>query len=184
MSVVTDTHIVNLTLGTMVDYLRIKMIDEIDVADPTRASVIKKGLLQTQKTQNHIQIGVTGGDHEDPNYKDGILSLGDLPEIGFIMDPREIGGGQMWMRRFVARLEIYYIVQRFDEDTAHEHAYNTLGRLMSLIEQAPVAGLTDTFGEKAIKTFCFANTFFESGGPPASYIFRGKILFQVLTERP
>lgn len=184
MSTIADTQIVNLILTEMVTYLTQKMRTEIDPDDPSYAVIVKKGLLQTQKTQNNVQIGVTGGDHEDPNYKDGILTLGDLPSIGFEMDPREIGGGQMWMRRFVARLECYYIVQRFTEDQAHEVAYNTLGRLMANIEKAPIAGIRDTFGEEAIKAFCFANSFFESGGPPASYIFRGKILFQVLTERP
>ncbi len=184
MSTIADTHIVNLILDGMVTHATTQMITNVDIENPSRATIVKKGLLQTQKTQQHVQIGFTGGDHEDPNYKDGILTLGDMPSIGFEMDPREIGGGQMWMRRFVARLECYYIVQRFSEDVAHEIAYNTLGMLMSNIENAPVTGLQDTFGERAIKVFCFANSFFESGGPPASYIFRGKILFQVLTERP
>lgn len=184
MSTAEDTQIVNLILETMVTHLLTKMKTEIDNDDPTQADIVKMGLLQVAKTLDNTQIGISGGDHEDPNYKDGILTLDDLPSIGWTTDPREIGGGQLWFRRFVAKIEVYYILQAFDETTAHKHAYNTLGRLMYNIENAPIAGLTDTYGETALKVFCFANSFFESGGPPASYIFRGKVLFQVLTERP
>jgi hypothetical protein len=92
------------------------------------------------------------------------------------------------MRRGVAKLECFYIrpvsSEKFNEDRAHEIAYDTLGRLMSVIETAPVEGITDDFGEKVIKIFCYANTFFESGGPPNNYIFRGKVFWAIFTERP
>src|SRR5258706_15261400 len=113
-----------------------------------------------------------------------MITIEDHPKIGFIVDPREIGGGQMWMRGFVARLECNYIVAGLEESDAHKHAYNVLGKLMANSELAPIGGIVDSFGEVAIQAFVFSNTMFESGGPPASFIFRGKVLFQVLTERP
>lgn len=177
------SQIVNQILDAYVSHLTNAMITTQTDTDLV-ADVVKKGLLQITKTTKNVQIGVTGGDHEDPNYRDAIVTVDDLPNAGFVIDPREIGGGQYWMRRFVAKLEVYWIIQRFNENVAHDKAYEILGRLMSNIENAPVNGLVDSYEERAIKPFLYANTFFQSGGPPASYIFRGKVQFQVLTERP
>ena len=180
----TPTQVINLILDALVASITAAMKTPIDPTDITYVDVVKKGLLQTDKTKENVQIGITGGDHEDPKYTDGIAALGDLPNIGFYVPNREIGGGEMWWRRGVARLECFYIRERLTEDEAHEAAYNTLGRLMQTIPLTSMSGLTDSFGEHAIKLFCFGNTMFESGGPPKTYIFRGKVLWQALTERP
>lgn len=178
------TQVVNLILDALVEHLTETMQTNISEDDLTYADVVKKGLLQSNKTQKNVQIGVTGGDHEDPLYTDGIVTLEKLPNIGFTLPAREIGGGQMWWRRGVARIDCFFVRERLTEDEAHEAGYDVLGRLLSSIEDTSLYGLTDDYGEHAIKVFCFGNTYFESGGPPKSYIFRGKVLWQCLTERP
>lgn len=179
-----ETQILNLVLDELVSHLTLKCQTEIDVHDLTYADVVKKGLLQENKTQKNIAIGVTGGDHEQPDLMDGIATLETLPNIAMKIPPREVGGGEIWARRGVARLDCYFIRERLTESQAHEAAYNVLGRVMSEIPKAPVRGLVDSFGERCTLAFCYGNTFFESGGPPKAYIFRGKVLWLIFTERP
>lgn len=179
------SQVINILIDRMVAQVKETMQSYIDPNDLTYVDVVKKGLLQTDKVKENVQIGITGGDHEDPEYKDGIIDLARMPNVG--MRPqyaREIGGGQMWWRRGVARLEIFYVREKLTEDAAFEAAYEILGRLSSTIEQTNLNGLMDSFGEQPVELFCFGNTFFESGGPPKNFIFRGKILWQCLTERP
>jgi hypothetical protein len=182
------SQIMNLVLDALVEHVNQYMHDDLPEDDPIRAKVVKKGLLQTGKLENITQIGITGGDHEKPDDLDAIMGMESLPDIGFTIPAREIGGGQIWMRRGVAKLECFYTRplnnEKLTEDRAHEVAYETLGRLLSVIETAPVRGLVDSYGEKAFEIFCYSNTFFESGGPPNNYIFRGKVLWAILTERP
>lgn len=178
------THVVNMLLDRLVAHVNQRMIADIPVGDPTRADVVKKGLLQTEKIQKNIQIGITGGDHEDITYTDGIVQLERMPNVAFFPPAREVGGGQAWWRRGVARLEVFLVQGSFSESVAHDVAYAILGRLMSSFEDVDLSGCTDSFGEHAVKMFCFGNSYFESGGPPTQYIFRGKVLWQCLTERP
>jgi len=177
------SHIVNLLLGKMVEHLTATMQTPISEDDVTYADIVKKGLLQENKAKKNIAIGVTGGDHDDPEMTDGVVTLGKHPDIGFMLPPREIGGGQMWWRRGVIRVECFFIREKLEEDEAFDAAYEVLGRLMGNLETVNLSGLTDDKGERAIKLFCFANTFFESGGAPKSFIFRGKVSWICLTER-
>jgi len=178
------TMIVNLVLDRLLVEITKKMQTDIPVNDSTRAVVVKKGLLQQAKVQNNVAIGIIGGDHEDPSYRDGIVTLETMQDISQNFPAREIGGGQLWWRRGVAMIECFYIQQQFTESVAHDQAYAVLGRLLSVIEQIPMHPLVDDYGERAIKIYCHSNTFFESGGPPNQYIFRGKVFWSVMTERP
>ena len=177
------TQIVNLVLDAFVQFYKEQLQDSLPVDDPLRPDIIKKGLLQQEKLESNIQLGVQGGDHDNPEDMDAIVTLDKLPDIGIYVPAREIGGGQIWMRRGVVRVECFYINEQLTEDEAHEQAYNVLGHVMRLVEDAPINGLVDDFSERAIRAFCYANTYFESGGPPTSFIFRGKVFFAFLTER-
>lgn len=177
------TQIVDMILDRMVESLSVSMVTEVaDVKE--KANLVKKGLLQVNKIEKRIEIGVTGGDHEDPNYRDGIVSLNDIPDIAQNFAAREVGGGQSWYRRGVARLECYLLTDGLSEKLAFTRAYNVLGRLLASIETIPIYDLVDSYGERGVRIYCFGNTYFESGGPPTQYIFRGKIFWQALTERP
>ncbi len=175
------SQIVDMVLDEMVDFYTSQLSA---LADELHPDIIKKGLLQENKLESNIQLGIQGGDHELPDDMDAIITLDKLPDIGIYVPAREIGGGQIWMRRGVIRVECFYINEQLTEDEAHAQAYTVLGHVMSRVEDVPINGLTDEFGERAIRAFCYANTFFESGGPPTSFIFRGKVFFAFLTERP
>ena len=179
------THVMNLVLDALVMSVTQKMQTSIDPADLTYADVVKKGLLQTDKVGKNVQVGFQGGDHQDPEQKDSISSLQRIPDIGVYVPEREVGGGQSWWRRGTAQIECFFVRQRLTEDEAFVAGYEVLGRLMSSIEEVNLSGMTDDFGEIALHhPYCYANTFFESGGPPKTYIFRGKVLWMILTERP
>jgi len=180
------TQIVDLLLDRLVRDLTLTMRTNITPAtNPVRADLVKKGLLQENKLQKNVQIGVTGGDHEDPNYRDGIVTLTELPNIGWRVPVREVGGTEMWWRRGIVRIETYFVgATALNEDTAHKYGYEILGRVEETVAACYVSDLVDSFDEHAQLMFCFGNTYFEGGGPPQSYIFRGKVFWTCLTERP
>jgi hypothetical protein len=179
------TQAVDMILDAIVAQLLIKMRTGIATTHLEYADIIKKGLLQEDKTRKNIGLGVQGGDHEDPEYKDGIVSLERMPNIAMNAYPREIGGGETWWRRGVVRIECFFIRERLTENEAFTAAYSVLGRLENAIDTLNLSGIApDSYGERPILIYCFGNTFFESGGPPKTYIFRGKVLWQCLTERP
>lgn len=178
------TQITNLVLDAFVAHLTTVCQTNISTTDLSYADVVKKGLLQENKTRKNIAIGLTGGDHEQPDLVDGIATLETLPNIAMKIPPREIGGGEIWARRGVAKLECFFIRERLTETEAFAAGYTVLGRVLSEIPKAPVRGLTDSFGEKCVLAYCYGNTYFESGGPPKAYIFQGKVMWLIFTERP
>jgi len=177
-------HAVVLLLNKMLEHLTVRMKEEIPDDDPTQADIVKIGLLTDSKTRKNIQLGIMAGDHDNPEELDGIVTLDKLPDIGMIFPAREIGGGQMWMRRGIVKIECFFIKERLTEAEATQRAYEVMGRLTQAIEETPIAEIPrDSFGERIITLHCYASTFFETGGPPTSYIFRGKALWAAFTEK-
>jgi hypothetical protein len=162
------------------------MITDVSPSELWRASVVKKGLLQENRIKQNIQIGVAGGDHENPSYNDGLTTTdGFSKQIAWKVPVREFGGGEQWWRRGVVRVECFYVAAHaMSEELAHVNAYQCLGMVMQTVANTYVSDLKDEFGEKASLIFVYENTFFESGGPPKAYIFRGKVLWAALTGRP
>lgn len=178
-------HIVPMIVDRIVEELTLVCIDNVPHSDPTRLNKIKAERFQEDPTNENLRIAVMGGDFSDPSQKDGIVTLkeGSNARVGFTIDPREIGGTQMWYRKGLVYLELFFIVDQVPEMVARERAYTILGRIQNHIEKIRVSDLTDDFGEHAIKLFHTQNDFFRSGGPPSSYLYRGNLLWECLTER-
>lgn len=177
-------HVVPMLLMAMKDQLTLRLQSEIPDDDPTKADVVKLGLLFENKTKKNIQIGINSGDHDLPDELDGIASMKKLPEIGISYPTREIGGGQTWMRRGVVKFECFFIRERLGEEAAFQRAYEVLGRLTQAIEETPINTIPkDSFGERIVSIHCYASTCYESGGPPANYLFRGKAYWAIYTEK-
>jgi len=190
------TMITNLILHRLKTHLTNEMMTKITVGDPTRAVEVKLGRFQESPLMKNVYVSISGGDQQDPELADGVLTVKSTApgwQPGFDMWPREIGGGnddgsipggaEMWWRRGRIQLGCFYVNSNFEEEVAMAYAYETLGRLIKSVDTCPVNNLIDSFGELAVKIFSFSSNFFESGGPPKQYIWRGSVKFQVLTER-
>jgi len=180
----STTQIVYLIVDALRDYLLNVCQTQVDSADPTRADVVQIGRYRDEPVIKNIHLGVIGGDPDDINYKDGILTLEDMDNIGYRFPVGEIGGGRLWWRRGVIQVGCYFINQQYSQEVAAGYAYTVLGRIEAAVPQCYVGSLVDSFGEQAIMISCYGNTFTESGGPPGSYIWRGKVYWSCLTHRP
>lgn len=191
------TQINNLILHALKNHLTLKLQTEIAEDDPTRAVEVKLGRFQESPLMKNVYVSISGGDQQDPELSDGILTVRAASpgwQPGFEMYPREIGGrwdddddsipggAEMWWRRGRIQIGCFFVTQNFEEEIAMEYAYETLGRLTKAVNTCPVGGIKDSFGECAVKIFCFASNFFEGGGLK-QFIWRGSVKFQVLTER-
>jgi hypothetical protein len=176
--------ITTLLVNALKDHLDDIMRTSISTSDPTRADIVKVGRFQDDPLKNNIYIAISNGDPEKLEWVDGIVTVNSMDDIDFHLDPREIGGGQAWWRRGVVQVGCYFVREQYNEEQALEYAHTVMARASSNIENVDLNGLIDDFGEKAQIMFCYSRTFFESGGPPDSYIWRGKVHWQCLTERP
>jgi hypothetical protein len=178
-------HIVPMIVDRIVEGLTKVCITDIPYGDHTKLNGIKAGRYQEDPNQTSLRASVQGGDLEDPSLMDGIVSnpTNNDTKLAFHLDAREIGGAQMWYRRGVVRLELFFIPENLKEEVAREYAYTILGRIQSNLELIHVSDLYDDYGEHAIKLFHTQNSFYSSGGPPSSYTWRGKLVWECLTER-
>lgn len=178
----TSLGMVPQILIKMRDHLTYYLQTSIPEDDESRADVVKLGRFQDNPLRKNIYVAISPGDPDDPNWLDGIVTLESMKNIGFYVDPREVGGGQMWWRRGIAQIGCFFIREKYTEEDAMMYAYTALGRLLHNIENIDLSGTIDTNNEVAVKMFMYGHTFHESGGPPKSYIWRGKVLWQCLTE--
>lgn len=184
LPITQDRQVLPLILHAMKDHLVSSLVTNQLPEDPIYFDVVKIGRWQDDPKRKNVHLAISGGDAEDFKYMDGIATLDDLDDLGFYVPAREFGGGQSWWRRGTIQIGCYFIRERYEEEVAVEYAYAALGRLMAEVENVDVTNLEDDFGERAIRIFLYGNSFFQSGGPPRSYIFRGKLLWACLTERP
>ncbi len=178
-------HIVPMIVSRIASEVTRVCITDVPFKDPTRLSEVKIGRFQEDPAQSVLRASVQPGDLEDPNLMDGIVTLKENQNtrVGFTVAPREIGGTQLWYRRGVVRLELYFIMENVLESIAMDRAYIILGRIQSNIEGFQISDLTDDYGEHAIKLFHTQNSMYQSGGPETSYLWRGKLIWECLTER-
>jgi hypothetical protein len=186
------TMITNLLLQRLKSHLTAAMITSVAEDNPTRAGTVKIGRFQDNPVKSAIYISISGGDQSDPELIDGILDArAQSPgwQTGFNMFSREIGGdaeghsSAFWWRRGRIQVGCFFIKTPMSEEEAAENAYEVLGRLTYAVDHCSVANIRDDYGEQAILLTAFASNFFESGGPPNQYIWRGSVKWQCLTGR-
>jgi hypothetical protein len=181
----TDTMIADLIVHQIVDSLTAAMKTAIAIDDPTYVSNIQAYRFQEDPIVAQNNIYVSTGDPDNPNYTDGLINSKGMENLGLRVPAGEIGGGHLWWRRGRARLGCFFILENCTQTEAGTYAHNILGRAMKTIESTSVNFLVDTFGERGhSKVRVHSSTFHESGGPPTSYIWRGDIFWQALTQRP
>jgi len=167
-------------LADLTDYCH----DQVDAADPLWVSKLKIGRWQEDPVTRVNHIAILGGDSADPDMVDGLTSLRATEyRSGFYIPTREVGGTEMWYRRGIVEIGMFFTQKGYDEDYARSISYALLGRVERRMPRIRVADLRDDSEEHGVKVFMIGNTMFQSGGPPASYIWRAKVKWQCLTER-
>lgn len=168
------TTAVVLILERIRDYLEEKIPE---------ADVIKLGRLQDNPNIKKKYITVNPGNTNDTTTRDGIVSLGEMQNIAYMVPAREVGGGQFWWRRGVLDVGYYTIQDKLTIDESFNAAFEFLEKIHDAMDKIKVSDLKDSYGEQAIHLFVYSSIFTQGGGPPASYLFRGQIFWQVLTAR-
>jgi hypothetical protein len=150
--------------------------------------VVKGGRLQDNPLKYDIYICVHIGDPDNPNnWLDGsVANTKDaLDRREFAYPAAEVGpGGKMWWRRFTVEFGYYGIKTKTDRDESRRIADITRGRIaLAIARSTRLGGLRDIFGECVVMWLETQSGLFEGGGPSNSFIWRGKSLFQALTQR-
>lgn len=178
------SQIVHLVLERLVESLTLRMRTQISSSDPTQADIIKMGRFQDDPLGQNVHLWISGGNPEDPSDKDARVGASGMEDLDLNIPSGEVGGGHLWWRKGRVEIGCYFIQEKFTQEVASDYAHKVLGRAMHWIERTEVSDLVDDFGERASMIAVYASTFFEGGGPPDQYIWRGSILWQCLTERP
>ena len=177
-------QIVDLVIRRLVENVTLKCKTEIPTSNASRIQEVKFGRFKDDPVNIVTHVAISGGNPENPNELDGIVTIKELDRISLRVPAREIGGGETWWHRGRAQLGCFFIQSGYSEDVAQQVAYEAMGRLAYTIRNTPVIGLVDDYGERAHKVYVYAASFFESGGPPNQFIWRGSVLWQVLTSVP
>jgi hypothetical protein len=177
--------IVPLITFRMREHLASALQDNVPDTDPTKAVLVKVGRFQDNPVKKNVSVSISGGDFEDPAYMDGRVDHESMDQFKIKNLPvGEIGGGIYWWRRLTIDFKTFFVKQRFEEEIAMKYAYEFYGRLLTAIETCNLKNLTDSYGEKAYcPPYIEGASFFESGGAN-QFIWRGKVKWRVLTERP
>ncbi len=170
------------TADAIADYLVEVMQTLVDQDDPTNARMVRKGNLQDSPLKAFMNVLVQFNDPQDEKgWPHAILNHEIARSIGLInIQPYELGGGEMWLRRYTLELEEFMQPGTGRED-AERLAGIILSRAEHALKQAPLPA-TDDFNETPLQVFLSTSTNIESGGP-GQFIFHGRIKFSVLTEK-
>jgi hypothetical protein len=175
--------VTNLLLSAVNDYLTEIMQNELDESDPTRAGMVRPGLLQDDPTKDKVNILSFPNDPDaadSSSWRNEIVA--DKANGGEVNPPPyEIGGGEMWYRRFTTQLELFFRT-KVKRDEAREYASIILSRAELAIARASIWVGTDDFGEEPLQLRVMASSLSQGGGD-GQFIWHGKIWWQVLTGK-
>lgn len=163
--------------------LSVAMRTALDANDETRAGVVKIGLLQDDPTRSVTGVSITTHLHDpddDSGWRHAVVS-GPGSTLGTNPPPYEIGGGEMWYRRYTTMLTQFF-KSNVTATRSRELASIILSRAETAIKRMSLPQEQDDFGEVALQVLIHSSVNVQSGGPGA-YIYHGKIWFQVLTEK-
>lgn len=165
--------IVSVISDAIIEQLRKELMTD-DVAG---AGLVRLGPLQDDPTDARINILVYENDREDP---DGWIHEQKRDEI-------EIGGTEMYKRRFTVQMQIYLNNQNLDRATAKEVIDLVHGRALHALRGSDIiAGVSDEFGERVIHSYncVHKSRMLLRGGPPDSWIGEGKLWLSIETLIP
>jgi hypothetical protein len=153
-----------------------------------RPKIVKEGRLQDDPTKPVFSVMVSPNDYaDDEKWADIPVSRGDeaLDRYQFKVYAYEVGGGEMWWRRGIIEWQIFGIKPKYKAEEIINRASLTKGRLERVVMTLALNNMTDDFKEVAKVSLPVLSNMFRSGGEKSqALIWRGKVRYQVLTERP
>ena len=176
----TDTSVMNLIIDRINDNLEQAMLEKVSKVDDTRAGLVRTGLLQDDPTIYKIVVLSFSNDPDrDDRWKHSITNYDPTSTSG--IPGYEIGGGEMWYRRFTTKLEMYW-KSNFNRLKARQDANVVLSRAEHTIRKSAMNGLADDFGEYALQLYIKNSELYEAGGE-GQFITHAKIWWEVLTGK-
>lgn len=171
--------LVNMVIESVNSHLTDVLQDHVELDDPTRAGLVRGGLLQDDPTIPKVSILTfpNDSDQEDKWLNEIVVRNGNSADYN--PPPYEIGGGEMWYYRFTTALEMFFL-PKVNRDNSRVYSSIVLSRAKRAIAQAPIGLLgTDDFGETPIQMYTVASRLTQGGGE-GEFIWHAKIWWQVL----
>ena len=180
--------IVNLIQKRLSDYLNANMRNNLAEDSPYRPALIRPGRLQEDPEELGISILIREGDFELDAPDQTIVSLekDNLYGRDTGYSATEIGGGWIWRRKMSCEVNCYFTRLGYDRETAADIAtevFSSLEYWLAQSNQDRVWGVCDDWRECALELVVVGSKMRESGGPPQDFIWRGKVVFDVITTK-
>ena len=154
-------------------------------ASAQAAGLVRQGLFQDDPTRYRISLLVSPGDPDETSPKPAWADCLATPAAtGFFVPTYEVGGGVFWLRRFTALVEQYFTLTLESRDEARSIATWVFSNAHKALQAAMGCNILDEFGERTTLMLVPDMIAYESGGPPNSFIWKGKFYVQFLTEKP
>lgn len=180
-----DAHISDLIVEQTVKELTLALQSVYADEEP---GIVKGGKLQDNPLKKRIYVCVHIGDPNDPQWVDRISGTRGDNVRGLEIPVFEFGGDAaesvMWWRCFLVEFGLFLPKSKENQDEARALANHIRGHIEGALHRSRgIPGLVDSFGEFSVRMLVRKSSASEGGGPPASYIWRGGVWFQVLTQR-
>ena len=180
-----------MTLPNSLTYMLIQHINNnleqdmqtnIPVNDPTRANLVRPGLLQDDPTIARINVLTYANDPDDElGWLHGVIPGGTPNQTTQDPPSYQIGGGEMWYRRFKTMIEVFPS-PKVDRQGALQLASVVLARAERTLTLLDMNIGTDDFGESAIDLRVMKSGLIFGGGE-GQFIHICNIWYQILTEK-
>lgn len=169
----------------VVELLNQKLIINNEDAE-TIPTTIRQGAMQQDPVTPEIVILVNPGDQDDsvktPQWIDKPASRGSRP--GWEMDSQELGGTEFWWRVFTVDISAFLVNRGINRDDSRRIGMSLLALCQNALKDGKNLNIVDYMGERGLFIYIDKAQPIEAGGPGTSFIWRGKVHFSVLTEKP
>jgi hypothetical protein len=173
-----DVSVIDMIIDQTVQKLKVALIDNVPESDPTRAGLVRGGLLQQNPAAAGVNVLVYENDPE--NNSEWLHSTTHYDMANGTKNPPayELGNGFMWWRRFTIEMTMFWD-RGIDRQVARSQANVVLGRIEKTIRTMKFNAI-DSFGEIALQPYVMKDRITDAGGK-TQFIHYGKIWWQVLT---
>ena len=191
----TTEQICTSLIGAMEDLLEAACQTNVADDDPSRALIVRAGRLQDDPTTNYVHVLIHPNDPDDREtwhheiIRENLTAMQNpwggadfrLPQGMY-----EIGGGEMWWRRFTIQLTMFWIGKNLTRTQARDYSFLVLGRAEEAIKEggSTFGELQDSWEESVWGWFVRRSWIAERGGPDVDWIWDAKIWVEFGTQKP